>query len=410
MNPLERSTERTAVGAMTFDSTIHCGNGREFREVAPGHYRFRARVGRARHVWRFCFKIESPSAPGPIVLEVCDFNYGGKPVRWRETSAVYSYDAKTWHPIAQEDITIVDWTPTGDREKDAAFASEPNLSPYGVQFRLNPQSMPIWVASATPYTLHRRDALLARLSARHPALVQVSDIGESYHSAATGYGLRMIRITDSNATASKPSIFVVAGEHASETAGMFACEAMIVELLQRPDVMARFDFYFVPILNVDGVFYGKTYWNCNPDAPDCVGHNPARDWRVRSQREVRAVYKQIFEIRPDVFLNLHNGRHRKEYEVFCEPRDETDVVISEMRKSLSVPIAQVSAASADSSAYVLPREGLAPISMCFETLHILANPGAATHEESYLQTGRELLTGLVNGLDKLCSAGLLRKE
>ncbi|MBU0608244.1 MAG: hypothetical protein KKI08_10165, partial [Armatimonadetes bacterium] len=65
--PWQPGGVRVQLGDLTFDSTLPCGNGHDFRAVgAPAscrhavHVRFRARVGRENYAWRFHFRIESP--------------------------------------------------------------------------------------------------------------------------------------------------------------------------------------------------------------------------------------------------------------------------------------------------------------------------------------------------------------
>jgi hypothetical protein len=112
--------ERTAIDDLVFDSTVHCGNGCDFRRVGPGHYRFRARPGLATYAWRFLFRLESPGDGREIIVEVADLNHFGQQP-WQEQATVVSADGETWVDLGTENVTLVPWTPTGDAEGDASI-------------------------------------------------------------------------------------------------------------------------------------------------------------------------------------------------------------------------------------------------------------------------------------------------
>ena len=244
--------ERTTLDDITFDSTIHCGNGHNFVRVADGHYRFRARIDHAPYAWRFYFKVECPKAIGrTITLEVADFDHAGR-TPWHEGATVYSTNDRDWLSVPTGDITIVPWTPTGDTATDQKYG-DPSHIPYGVRYRFKLTAPAMWLAVPTPYTLAQRDRLLDQLQRAHPTRVKVSTVGTSYHSQEHGFPLRMARITAPGDASRRKAVFVIAGEHCAETAGIYACEGWMHEVLAHDDWLEDFAFYFVPIVNVDGI-------------------------------------------------------------------------------------------------------------------------------------------------------------
>ena len=88
-HPWQPGGERTILGDLTFDSTLHCGNGHDFRPVGDNHIRFRARVGHENYAWRFHFRLDSSGDGREIVLEVADLNHFGQEL-WQEQATVIS--------------------------------------------------------------------------------------------------------------------------------------------------------------------------------------------------------------------------------------------------------------------------------------------------------------------------------
>ncbi|MFA7185195.1 MAG: hypothetical protein WC082_09895, partial [Victivallales bacterium] len=206
--------ERTSIGDISFDSMIHCGSGYGFYEKAENHYAFRTRLGDALYSWRFYFKITSPGDGRKIVLEATDFNHEGR-TPWNEGAAVFFCDCREWHEIGTDKIKIIEWTPP---ENTTPYGDDSHI-PYGVSYELTLEQKEIWVASPIPFTLENRDMLLRHLAETYPDFTKLEDIGETCHSAETGYPITGIRITDfSYPDADKLRCLVIAGEHPAESA------------------------------------------------------------------------------------------------------------------------------------------------------------------------------------------------
>ena len=392
--------ERVAIDGITFDSTIHCGNGHDFRKVGQDHYRFRARVGREPYAWRFYFKIECPAAVGrTITLEVADFDHAGRTV-FHESATVWSTDDRQWTAMAPEQMEIVAYTPTGRKELDSRYGDREHV-PYGVRYKLPLTAPRMWFAVPTPYTLQRRDAILARLAAAHPELVQLIAVGDSRHSRTHGYPIRALRIAKPGEDPQRQNVAIIAGEHSAESAGMYACEGWIEEVLAHREWLERYAFYFVPIVNVDGVFYGSTYFNLPPKLAQGVGDNVSHGWHDRTLPEVKALWPLLAAWRPVFFASLHNGRHRTALEALGPPGPGSEALSAAWRRELGFPFEAVKWRENGAAFNVLPQSGITPLAFTIETLILARQKGCASFQESYIETGRQLARGTMAALDAM---------
>lgn len=392
--------EHARFGDITLDSTLHCGNAHDFAQIAPGHYRFRARVHLAPYAWRFLFAIESPGDGREITLEVADFSHEGR-TPWHESATAYSTDGgTTWLPFDTGRLEIAPWTPTGHAEIDGAYGDASHV-PYGVRYRLRLDAPRVLFASPTPFTLDYRDALLAELAAAHPELVTLATVARSAHSHATGYAVTMARIGEPGG-GERRRIFVVAGEHPAESAGMYACGGFLREVLSRPDWLMRYEFAFVPILNVDGVFFGRTYFNVSPGITDGPGVNLSATWGERPAPEQRGLWRLLEELRPGLLVSLHNGRHRRQMDQFRDPGPASETINAALRAHLGFELHDAGPPRAPAR---LPREamdrGLCRHGFLTETLLLCRLPGTVTFRDSYVEVGRQLARGYVEGMDAI---------
>ena len=388
--------ERTAIGDVTFDSTIQCGAGQDFHQVGPNHYCFRGRAGLAPYSWRLHFRIESPGDGREIVLEVADFNHFGQEL-WQEQAAVISHDGGNWRDLGVENMRIVPWTPTGQNDDDASI-DDGWHPPYGVQYRLRLDAPTLWFASPTPYTLQHCHDHLHALAARC-RFFSVEEIGRTHFFGRHGFPLLMTKVAKPGPSEDKIRVVVIAGEHAAEVAGMYACEGLMEELLRSSDLLSDFSFWIVPVVNVDGVALGRTYHNVDPADPLGPGVNLNRDWQQRTQPEIQAAWRVVEAVRPHCLLSLHNGRHRREFEVFAPPHPHLATVLRHVRQHMPVAVEHWKPAAAEGMASLeAVRSGLADVALCFETLLLRKMPQCQTFRESYRRVGIHLLRGLVAGL------------
>jgi len=401
--PWQPGGQRVTLDGITFDSTIPCGNGHDFRKVGADHYRFRARAGREPYAWRFYFKIECPGAAGrQITLEVADFNHAGRTV-FHEGPTVWSADDRQWTALEPQQIEIVPYTPTGRAELDARYGDRSHI-PYGVRYRLRLTGPQMWFAVPTPYTLRHRDELLERLAAEHPDLVQLIAVGHSRHSRTHGFPIRAVRIAKPDKPGEKsqrPNIAVIAGEHSAEVAGMYACEGWIEEVLAHRDWLDRWAFCFVPIVNVDGVYYGTSYYNLPATPGDGPGDNICDAWRERKLPEVQALWPLLVQWRPVFFASLHNGRHRTDLEACGPAGPGTDALLKAWRQEVGLPFERVTAREGSRAFNVLSESGITRLAYTIETLLLVRQEGCDSFQESYLKVGRQLARGTVAALEAM---------
>ncbi len=190
---------------------------------------------------------------------------------------------------------------------------------------------------------------------------------------------------------------------------MYAPEGLLEELLRTHDLLADFDFWVVPIVNVDGVVFGKSYHHVAPDPAD-VGVNLARDWTDRTQPETQAVWRVLEQVQPHCVPSLHNGRHRRECEAWAPPHPGLATMMDALREHLPVPLQhwrpdtpgmlthEISRVAASRHVRALLCEARP---LCFETLLLRKLPGCAAFTEGYRRTGMALARGLVASLRDL---------
>lgn len=386
---------RTSLGDITFDSTIHCGAGQGFEQVAPSHYRFRARAGLAPYAWRFHFCIESPGDGREVTLEVADFNHFGQEL-WREQATVRSTDGAHWEHLPLDRMRLVPWTPTGSPADDESI-DDGWHPPYGVQYRLKLDAAKVWFATPTPYTLaHSRSHQLAL--AKRCDFFQVTELGPTAFSDVTGHGLLLTTAAKGTRHEGKIRVMVIAGEHPAESAGMYACEGMMEEVLRSSDLLGDFSFWFVPIVNVDGVGLGRTYHALDAADPLGPGTDLNKAWAERSQPEIQALVRLMDEVKPHCLLNLHNGRHRRTFEVVAPAQPHLTTLMERFREHLPFPLSHWREGRPGGAAYEALKRGAVDSALCFETLLLRRMDCCDTFMDSYRRVGIHLLRGLVAGL------------
>jgi len=120
---------------------------------------------------------------------------------------------------------------------------------------------------------------LDAIHAVYPSNSEIITIGRT----AQGNSILCIKLFDSRVA--KPAIFLQAGIHAREWITVTTALYIIQELFGYPDLLIQFDFYIVPVLNIDGYIYSHTsdrYWRKNrqSNSPStCIGTDLNRNYR-----------------------------------------------------------------------------------------------------------------------------------
>jgi len=129
-----------------------------------------------------------------------------------------------------------------------------------------------------------------------------------------GQDLKVATITDSHYPEnSKFKIYVIGQQHSGETVGDFVLEGMMRFLLNETDTTAAlirrsYSFRFVPIVNVEGVYYGISRYTpfrggTQYDLNRAWANNPISTVTVP---EANWTYMDIMNWMPDAFLDMHS--------------------------------------------------------------------------------------------------------
>jgi murein tripeptide amidase MpaA len=129
-------------------------------------------------------------------------------------------------------------------------------------------------------------AFLAAIQSGYPSISSVVTIGQSYGSR----DLRLIKIGVNQASNTKPVIFLEAGIHAREWISPATAQCFAQNLVQGyaandadiVSILNKFDFYILPVTNVDGYEYTHTndrMWRkTRKPYTTCYGADPNRNF------------------------------------------------------------------------------------------------------------------------------------
>ena len=196
-----------------------------------------------------------------------------------------SADGETWRRIVPRSLRI----------------GEPGGGLYRAEFRI-PKKLCKggYLASGPVFAGKQLSALLDW--AEEQEHTTVAQIGESVE----GRPLHAIRVGRKPDGPETKGIAVVCGQHSPlEVMGAFVIEPIIRLLLARPALLEACTFYFVPVVNVDGAWYGSNGLNAN-------GRNTNRHWLVEVQPENQAVIDYFNHLRDigqsiDFAMDIHAG-------------------------------------------------------------------------------------------------------
>lgn len=142
----------------------------------------------------------------------------------------------------------------------------------------------------------------------------------SLGTSAEGRGIVAVIASQSRASTpvrgkrSKPLIFAQGGIHAGEIDGKDAGMMLLRELVhgRRRDLLAKADFVFVPIFNVDGHERASRFGRINQRGPEVIGWrtnaqnlNLNRDYSKVDTPEMEAMIAALRAWDPDLYLDLH---------------------------------------------------------------------------------------------------------
>jgi hypothetical protein len=240
--------------------------------------------GRNRQASWYYFRVDGAHRGRlEIVMEdlVGEYDYKPGAIAIRgDTPPLVSYDQKTWTHV-----------------KDVRF----DEAEKRLHLKIEPEASTFWLAHIEPYTGARLDGLLDRLRP-HPDL-KIETIGRTVE----GRDLRLLTVSNRNLPdATKPTLWLMARQHAWESGTSFVAEGFLHYLLSEEgaDLRQRARWKILPMMDPDGVARGGVRFNRN-------GYDVNRNWDTcepddRRMPEIAAAKKALMADRVDFFLTLHN--------------------------------------------------------------------------------------------------------
>lgn len=206
---------------------------------------------------------------------------------------VYSFNKKDWKFVSTS--TIITGCTTGSTKCWIKFQI-PSLQ----------SGKKVYVSSLIPYTITDKNNFISRTS--NNPYVKVQNIGYSVQDRT----IEAITISDIQSNQSKKKLVFVAGQHAEyEATGAYKVEGIVGWLLANPSELSDKTFYFIPMVNPDGVYRGNSRSNYN-------NINLNRDWDTYSQPETKAVRNFLEKVcRPacEVGTDFHNFNSEERIEL-----------------------------------------------------------------------------------------------
>lgn len=151
---------------------------------------------------------------------------------------------------------------------------------------------------------------------RNNKLVKIEKAGESQERR----NIWLLKITDESPEERKKRIIILARTHAGEVSGSFSIEGMVEWILSKEPMsqffLSRFVFYFLPMINPDGVYKGYSHH------PRLEGGIEIENVENRLPDRAHETLKTILDrIRPDIYLSHHQW-FNKNYDGIYSPNED----------------------------------------------------------------------------------------
>jgi uncharacterized repeat protein (TIGR02543 family) len=213
--------------------------------------------------------------------------------RWPEIEPVYSYDNINWYRVPLSCVSY-------DRTAKV----------FTINITVPPEYDKVWLAPLPPYTIARRNALFAEF-ADSPYL-KVESLG----TTPGGQQLLVATITDpAYPDENKFRSYVIAQQHSGEVPASWEAEGLIRFLLSDNPTAAAirrsFIFRIVPIVNVDGVYYGVSRYT---PIRNGYQYDLNRQWSLAAsgstssylQPEIKWIWQDLLTFKPHSFNDMHS--------------------------------------------------------------------------------------------------------
>jgi len=274
-----------------FTSDIPSGNGFMFRKLAPDTFRFHIRNNGESFAQYFHIEIHSEILPRQLRLQVADG------VAWGRPALAYTWYKPVIRPAGRNQNrweTVPDMTAR-------LISNGAVIGEQMVEYSFTIHESPIRFASVIPHTWPDLESWLERIKGWSG--VQVGTAG----STVLGHRIPMIDISAGRpeaAAGEKVRIFLMAGQHPAETESRYVLQYLVESILKQPDLLDRFTFKIVPMVNVDGVVSGRSYTNIRDINLNMAWHEAEEE---TAQPEISSLYRQIKDFRPHLLVDMHSG-------------------------------------------------------------------------------------------------------
>ena len=270
---------------ISFSSDFPSGNGQYFEKIDKDIFCFHIRVHSEPFAQFFNLEIRSRELPRTLRLQVADGIAWGKPA--------FSY---TWYkPVFSIDEGLT-WQPAVNCQSHL-ISKGPKIEDQVIEYTFTIKKLPFRFASVIPHPLKHLKNWITQIESKYGQYLKVESSGKSVRKI----DIPILHITDSSIPAkSKSRIFIISGQHPSETEPRFVLERIIELIISNKKILRNYVFEIIPLLNVDGVFLGRSYSNVNDV-------NLSTAWQKMEEPEICAAYKRISMFRPDIFIDMHSG-------------------------------------------------------------------------------------------------------
>ena len=122
-----------------------------------------------------------------------------------------------------------------------------------------------------------------------------------------------LKISNCSIDEPQKSVFITCRVHPGESNWSFMLEGILNQILWSPDSKIKFTYVIVPVLNPDGVYYGKYRWNM-------IGSDLNRVWHSPSKYFHPTIYYT-----KELLKQIHQGEYKKKYSEFLRHfQDDTN--------------------------------------------------------------------------------------
>jgi hypothetical protein len=279
-----------------FDSSFETGNLKNVQFQSGDALGNRLYTGEQDHTtvsgmtdkhWWFYFSMDDV-ADKTVTIRLVNNEVADMSTRWAGMEPVYSFDNINW-----------------ERLPLSAFAVDIPACTFQMTVTLPSEQNKIWLAPLPPYTIGLRDVLFEEF--KSSPYLDVTSLG----TTPGGQELKVATITDdAYSDSNKIKAYVIAMQHSTEVPGGWEADGMIRFLLSDDPtaqaVRRSYIFRIVPIVNVDGVFYGRSRYTPLREGEQYDLNRWWDDPVANMPFEIAQIFTDIQSFLPQSFNDIHS--------------------------------------------------------------------------------------------------------